>query len=61
MPVIRKPAQGCTLAIVGDVYRFLATGDSQGNLDCPQEEALDFPHSEDCPFWKEEQASNRRQ
>jgi len=26
-PVIRKPAQGRTIAVVGDVYRFLATGD----------------------------------
>ena len=22
---------------------------------CPQEEVLGFPHSEDCPFWREEQ------
>jgi quercetin dioxygenase-like cupin family protein len=27
MPVIRNPAQGRTIAVVGDVYRFLATGD----------------------------------
>ena len=27
MPVIRNPAQGRTVAVVGDVYRFLATGD----------------------------------
>jgi len=26
-PTIRKPAEGRTIAIVGDVYRFLATGD----------------------------------
>jgi mannose-6-phosphate isomerase-like protein (cupin superfamily) len=26
-PVIRKPAQGRTIAVVGDVYRFLATGE----------------------------------
>jgi quercetin dioxygenase-like cupin family protein len=26
-PVIRTPPQGRTLAVVGDVYRFLATGD----------------------------------
>jgi quercetin dioxygenase-like cupin family protein len=26
-PVIRKPAQGRTVAVVGDVHRFLATGD----------------------------------
>src|SRR4051812_26679037 len=26
-PVIRKPAQGRTSAVVGDVYRFLATGE----------------------------------
>lgn len=25
-PVIRKPAQGHTVAVLGDVYRFLATG-----------------------------------
>ena len=24
-PVIRKPAEGRTVAVVGDVYRFLAT------------------------------------
>src|SRR5205809_5336696 len=27
MPVMRKPAQGRTIAVVGDVYRFLATGE----------------------------------
>ena len=26
-PVIRKPTEGRTIAVVGDVYRFLATGD----------------------------------
>jgi mannose-6-phosphate isomerase-like protein (cupin superfamily) len=26
-PIIRKPAQGRTIAVVGDVYRFLATGE----------------------------------
>jgi len=26
-PVIRKPTQGRTVAVVGDVYRFLATGE----------------------------------
>src|SRR3954466_15039973 len=26
-PTIRKPAEGRTLAVVGDVYRFLATGE----------------------------------
>src|SRR5687768_13374995 len=26
-PTLRKPAQGRTVAVVGDVYRFLATGD----------------------------------
>jgi quercetin dioxygenase-like cupin family protein len=26
-PVIRRPAQGRTVAVVGDVYRFLATGE----------------------------------
>ena len=26
-PVIRKPAQGRTVAVVGDMYRFLATGE----------------------------------
>jgi quercetin dioxygenase-like cupin family protein len=26
-PVIRKPAQGRTVAVIGDVYRFLATGE----------------------------------
>ena len=27
MPLIRKPNEGRTIAVVGDVYRFLATGD----------------------------------
>ena len=26
-PVLRKPTEGRTIAVVGDVYRFLATGD----------------------------------
>jgi mannose-6-phosphate isomerase-like protein (cupin superfamily) len=26
-PIIRTPQQGCTLSLVGDVYRFLATGE----------------------------------
>src|SRR5258707_10417947 len=26
-PTTRKPAEGCTIAVVGDVYRFLATGE----------------------------------
>lgn len=26
-PVLRKPSEGRTIAVVGDVYRFLATGD----------------------------------
>ena len=26
-PIIRTPQQGCTVALVGDVYRFLATGE----------------------------------
>src|SRR6266571_9457404 len=26
-PIIRTPAEGLTIAVVGDVYRFLATGD----------------------------------
>ncbi len=26
-PTLRKPAEGRTIAVVGDVYRFLATGD----------------------------------
>lgn len=30
MPMIRKPAQGRTLAVLGDVYRFLATGEDTG-------------------------------
>jgi mannose-6-phosphate isomerase-like protein (cupin superfamily) len=29
-PVIRKPGQGRTVAVVGDVYRFLATGEETG-------------------------------
>jgi quercetin dioxygenase-like cupin family protein len=31
-PVLRKPGEGRTIAVVGDVYRFLATGDeTDGN------------------------------
>ena len=26
-PIIRKPEQGRTVSLVGDVYRFLATGE----------------------------------
>ena len=26
-PIIRNPQQGCTVSLVGDVYRFLATGE----------------------------------
>jgi quercetin dioxygenase-like cupin family protein len=26
-PVLRKPSEGCTIAVVGDLYRFLATGE----------------------------------
>jgi mannose-6-phosphate isomerase-like protein (cupin superfamily) len=26
-PIIRSPQQGCTVSLVGDVYRFLATGE----------------------------------
>ena len=26
-PIIRTPQQGCTVSLVGDVYRFLATGE----------------------------------
>jgi hypothetical protein len=36
---------------------------SQGNMGCPHEEGLDFPHGKDCPFcpfWKGKQGSNRR-
>ena len=29
-PTIRKPAEGRTIAVVGDVYRFLATGEDTG-------------------------------
>lgn len=29
-PTIRKPGEGRTIAVVGDVYRFLATGDDTG-------------------------------
>jgi mannose-6-phosphate isomerase-like protein (cupin superfamily) len=28
LPTLRKPTEGRTIAVVGDVYRFLATGDS---------------------------------
>jgi hypothetical protein len=36
---------------------------SEGNMGCPHEEGLDFPHGEDCPFcpfWKGKQGSNAR-
>jgi hypothetical protein len=36
---------------------------SEGNMGCPHEEGMDFPHGEDCPFcpfWKGKQGSNRR-
>lgn len=29
-PVLRKPHEGRTIAVVGDLYRFLATGDETG-------------------------------
>ena len=29
-PIIRTPQQGCTVSLVGDVYRFLATGEDTG-------------------------------
>src|SRR3954453_23725165 len=38
-PVIRKPAEGGTVAVVGDVYPFLATGDDT-NGKCALFEAL---------------------
>jgi hypothetical protein len=28
---------------------------SQGNMGCPHEEGLNFPHGEDWPFWKRKQ------
>jgi quercetin dioxygenase-like cupin family protein len=28
LPTLRRPAEGRTIAVVGDVYRFLATGDN---------------------------------
>ena len=36
---------------------------SEGNMGCPHEEGLDFPHGEDCPFcpfWKGKQGSGAR-
>ena len=36
---------------------------TDGNMGCPHEEGLDFPHGEDCPFcpfWKGKQGSNRK-
>jgi hypothetical protein len=36
---------------------------TEGNMGCPHEEGLDFPHGEDCPFcpfWKGKQGSNQR-
>jgi quercetin dioxygenase-like cupin family protein len=38
-PVTRKPAQGRTVAVVGDVYRFLATGEDT-NGKCALWEAI---------------------
>ena len=35
----------------------------EGNMGCPHEEGMDFPHGEDCPFcpyWKGKQGSNRK-
>ena len=35
-PTLRTPAEGRTIAVVGDVYRFLATGDDTSpELDVP--------------------------
>jgi hypothetical protein len=37
---------------------------SEGNMGCPHEEGLDFPHGEDCPFcpfWKGKRGSNRKE
>jgi len=36
---------------------------SEGNMGCPHEEGMDFPHGKDCPFcpfWKGKQGSNRK-
>jgi SEC-C motif len=36
---------------------------TEGNMGCPHEEGLDFPHGEDCPFcpyWRGKQGSNRK-
>ena len=36
---------------------------TEGNMGCPHEEGLDFPHGEDCPFcpfWKGKQGSRAR-
>jgi mannose-6-phosphate isomerase-like protein (cupin superfamily) len=38
-PIIRTPQQGCTISLVGDVYRFLATGEDT-NGKCALIEAL---------------------
>jgi hypothetical protein len=37
---------------------------SDGNMGCPHEEGLDFPHGEDCPFcpfWKGKQGSRAKE
>ena len=37
---------------------------SDGNMGCPHEEGLDFPHGEDCPFcpfWKGKQGSSSKE
>ena len=31
-PIIRIPQQGCTVSLVGDVYRFLATGEDTNGM-----------------------------
>lgn len=31
-PTIRRPTEGRTIGIVGDIYRFLTTGDETGDL-----------------------------
>ena len=47
-----------------DKHGVKSVGMSDGNMGCPHEEGLDFPHGEDCPFcpfWKGKQGSNQKE
>ena len=40
-PTIRQPAEGRSIAVVGDVYRFLATGEDTSGKDALFEALVD--------------------